>query len=210
MNGRCLYGAYRAQQEEWRSFAAVVLLICSARKRVGRSAGKRLTNRGYPRSRRRGDRVMRRREFITLLGTAAATWPLTAGAQQSVPLIGFLHQGSPEPLSLMNAFRKGLGEAGFIDGQNVMIQDRAKIALLKAQPVGQRSGPTVAPRLGVAAWPPGHAPGPLSFHIHAPLPDIRRLCSSPASPMRLNFNNRKNAESGWVPLGSLKVLDGPR
>src|SRR6266481_5909915 len=68
---------------------------------------------------------MRRREFITLIGGAVAAWPLTARAQQPLPAIGFLHQGSAEPLTLMNAFRKGLREVVIIDGQDVTIEDRA-------------------------------------------------------------------------------------
>src|SRR5262249_23770315 len=69
---------------------------------------------------------LKRRELVTLLGGAAVAWPLAARAQQQpLPVIGFLHQVSPEPLSLMNAFRKGLSEAGIIDIQDVTIEDRA-------------------------------------------------------------------------------------
>ena len=68
---------------------------------------------------------LRRREFISLLGGTAAAWPLAARAQQPAPVIGFVHQGSSEPLSLMNPFRKGLSEVGLIDGQNVSVEDRA-------------------------------------------------------------------------------------
>jgi putative tryptophan/tyrosine transport system substrate-binding protein len=101
---------------------------------------------------------VRRRQFITLLGGAAAAWPLAARAQQpSSPAIGLLHPGSPEAnAKYVASFRKGLAEADFVEGRNIAIEyrwghsDSDRLPELASDLISRRVAVIVTPG-GVAA-----------------------------------------------------------
>jgi len=101
---------------------------------------------------------MRRRECITLLGGATAAWPCTVRAQQPVlPVVGYLSAQSPAPAAhLVNALRRGLAEAGYVEGQNVAIEYRFaegridRLAEMAADLVRRRVSVIAASGSGVA------------------------------------------------------------
>jgi len=67
--------------------------------------------------------AMQRREFISLLGGVAATWPFAACAQQKIPQIGFMGNSTAAlEANLVNAFREGLRDAGYEEGRNIVIK----------------------------------------------------------------------------------------
>jgi putative ABC transport system substrate-binding protein len=89
---------------------------------------------------------MNRREFITLLGGVAASWPLAARTQQAaMPVVGFL----PSSLDFIVAFRQGLKQAGFVEGQDVAIEyrsaeDQSRVSLLVADLLRRQAALIVA------------------------------------------------------------------
>ena len=140
---------------------------------------------------------LQRREFITLLGGAAAAWPLAARAQQSAkPVVGFMHATASPNDVFVTAFKEGLSQTGYVDGRNVTIEFRSAEGQYDRLPA--IAAEFVQRRVNVIA-----AGTPVAALAASGRPPLFRS-SSPSAATRL--------ETGWSPAsaGQEGISRGPR
>src|SRR5258708_39103049 len=145
---------------------------------------------------------MRRREFITLLGGATIAWPLAARAQQAaLPVIGFLSSASPDDYTIrLRAFRQGLKDAGYVEGQNVTVEYRwaedqySRLPLLAAELVRRKVNvivagggtPSAVAAKAAAATHPIHFPGAVGPVKTGVVSNFKTPRGNPTGPTNLN------------------------
>jgi ABC-type uncharacterized transport system substrate-binding protein len=126
---------------------------------------------------------MRRREFITLVGGSVAAWPLAARAQQAArrPTIGYMATGSlesPDQRILLDAFRQGLHEHGYVEGQNVVIDYRAADGKIDRFPEVARELVRPSPDL---IWAPNTPAARAAKQVTTTIPIVVPVMGDPVS-----------------------------
>jgi putative tryptophan/tyrosine transport system substrate-binding protein len=156
---------------------------------------------------------VKRRELMSLLGGAAAGWPLAAQAQHpAIPVVGYLNFGSPEAsANLTTAFRKGLSEAGFVEGQNVAIEyrwarnDAERLPELATDLVRRRAAVIVTPASAAAtlAVKAVTATIPIVFRRHST--DAARHCRRGDRVKRREFITLLGGAAAAWPLAAPNI-----